>query len=366
MLIEIHPKFRLNGNTYSKKKLQEVAEKIVGEGEDYEQAIGNFLLNWLDESATLKVNTSGSTGKPKAITLKKQHMINSALATGEFFNLQEGNTALLCLPADYIAGKMMLVRALVLGLELDYVKPTMHPLKNTDKSYDFSAMAPLQLENSFDKLEQVKTLIVGGAQISRNLERKVQDNTTAIFETYGMTETITHIAVRKVNHKTNVESSAVETSSVNSGSFKTLPNIMLSKDDRDCLIINAPKVSDNPVITNDIVNLVSKTQFEWLGRHDNVINSGGIKLFPEQIEKKLSVIINTRFFVAGIPDESLGQKLILIVEKEIDIEQLLQRIKDLPTIRKYEVPKKIYWFPKFKETESGKIQRIETINLITF
>ncbi|MGB6152848.1 MAG: AMP-binding protein, partial [Pricia sp.] len=159
---KVHSHFRLNVNAYTRKELKEVAYSYIKEGESYEAEIGEFLLDWLDDGPTLEVHTSGSTGKPKRITLQKQHMVNSAIATGDFFGLQAGDSALLCLPASYIAGKMMLVRAIVLGLELDCVPPSSKPLDGVVKSYDFGAMVPLQLENSLDDLGQIKTLIVGG------------------------------------------------------------------------------------------------------------------------------------------------------------------------------------------------------------
>lgn len=363
---KIHPKFKLNGTSYQFNELKEVAYNLVKEGKSYEKVIGDFLSYWLDNKPTLEVKTSGSTGNPKTIILQKEYMVNSALATGEHFDLKPRNTALLCLPADYIAGKMMLVRAMVLGLELDCVEPSSNPLAGLSKNYDFAAMVPLQLEESLDEIEKVKTLIVGGAAISRTLEEKVQVKSTAVFETYGMTETITHVAVKRINF---VQSSAVETSltditNMREGHFNALLNVLFSKDDRDCLVISAPKVSDNLVITNDIVNLISETEFEWLGRYDNVINSGAIKLFSERIEAKLATFLSNRFFVSGIPDDKLGQKLILVVEGETNPEKLLEKIKDSTKLEKFEIPKSIYVLSKFIETETGKIRRKENIEIL--
>src|SRR5680860_571647 len=223
---KIHSDFKLNGISFSRDELKEVAYSLIKEGEPFEKEIGDFLLDWLDDNPTLQVHTSGSTGRPKPIMLQKGHMVTSALATGEFFGLQPGNTALLCLPATYIAGKMMLVRAMVLGLELDYVMPSSNPLNGMSKSYNFCAMVPLQLENSLDALDQIATLIVGGAPLSQEVQTQVQARllagqvqnvqtqaqarttnhkpktanfSTAVFESYGMTETITHIALKEVN-----------------------------------------------------------------------------------------------------------------------------------------------------------------------
>ncbi len=355
--IQIHPEFRLNGLDYSKSDLKALAYDLVKEGKPFEQKIGNFLSDWLDDNPVLEVKTSGSTGVPKLIVLQKQQMVNSALATGDFFKLQKSQTALMCLPAEYIAGKMMLVRAMVLGLRLDYVSPTSSPLKGISKSYDFAAMVPLQLESSIVKIEIIKTLIVGGAAISTKLKEQVQEKSTAVYETYGMTETITHVAVR------NIRMNAVEAQT--RSYFNAIPNVIFSTDDRACLVIAAPKVSDNLVITNDVVNLISETEFEWLGRYDNVINSGGIKLFPEQIEAKLSPFLNNRFFVAGMFDKKLGQKLVLVVEGEINANKLLQKLYKEGQLKRLEVPKNVYTLPKFLETDTGKIRRKENLRLNT-
>ncbi len=362
-MLNIHPKFKFNRHPYSNPELRQLAYDLVKEGEDYEKSIGNFLTDWLDANATITVRTSGSTGKPKSISLKKTQMVNSALATGEFFGLKAGERALLCLPADFIAGKMMLVRAMVLGLELDSVNPTSQPMAGNSKSYDFVAMVPLQLENSLDALHQIKTLIIGGAPMSHTLKAQVQaqaqDGMAAIFETYGMTETITHVAVRLRLPARSVSGGRSATGL--GRSFVALPNVQFSTDDRGCLIIDAPNVADGPVVTNDFVKLLSNTEFEWLGRYDNIINSGGVKLVPEQIEIKLMPIIGSRFFLAGIPDDKLGQKLVLLVEGKVDTENLLAKIKSLKTLQKFEVPKEIIQVSKFKETGNGKVMRRETV-----
>ena len=259
----------------------------------------------------------------------KEHMVNSALATGAFFKMGPGTKALQCLATDHIAGKMMLVRAMVLGWEIDIVLPSSDPLQFTSKHYGFVAMVPLQVQGSISNLNQIDTLI--------------------IFETYGMTETITHIAVRELSKD-----------SVNNN-FKALPEVVFTKDERDCLVIEAPTVSDGIITTNDVVNLISSSEFQWLGRYDNVINSGGVKLIPEQLESKLSSLINLRFFVSGIPDAQLGKKMVLVVEGNVDTEQLHVDIKSLNSISKYEIPKEIFSVPKFVETGSGKVNRNETL-----
>ncbi|WP_435262264.1 AMP-binding protein [Tenacibaculum sp. nBUS_03] len=314
-----------------------------------------FFSNWFNNEDYIIVQTSGSTGTPKLIKLKKEFMRNSAMATGTFFNLKEKTTALLCMPTNFIAGKMMLVRALTLGWHLDIVAPKSNPLINTDKTYDFSAMVPLQLQASLSEIHRVKKLIVGGGVVSTDLIEKIQGISTQVFATYGMTETITHIAVKKINNFLTLDkSSSTELC------YKVLPGVVIKKDERSCLIIKAPKVSDKVIITNDVVQLISETEFEWLGRYDNVINSGGIKLHPEVIEEKLSTILSQRFFVAGIPDTVLGEKMILVVEGN---ECKLDFGKNI-LLTKYEHPKEVFFIPEFIETETKKIQRKRTLDLV--
>ena len=362
MQVKIHRRFKLNGISFSSEELKEVGYSLTREENLFEQSIGNFLLDWLNTEPIISVKTSGSTGKPKSVDLRKEHMVNSAKATGIFFNLKAGNTALLCLPAGYIAGKMMLVRAMVLGLELDYVEPSSYALINISKTYDFCAMIPLQLENSLQQIHQIKKIIVGGASISSELKRKIGVAKTEIFETYGMTETLTHIAVKKIADPDTVKTS---TKAKNELCFKTLPSVTISTDKRNCLVIDAPNIMVESFVTNDLVNIISEFEFEWLGRYDNIINSGGIKLIPEHIEAKLVTIIDNPFFVAGLPDKKLGQRLVMIVEGEPDVKKLFQQLKSFKPLDKFEVPKEILSVPKFEKTTNGKILRKRTLSNIS-
>jgi len=334
---------------FTTKELVKMGQYLSEEEQSFEKLIGDFLCDWTSDSSTLDVQTSGSTGNPKTITLKKEHMVNSALATGAYFGLQSMQKALLCLPCSGIAGKMMLVRAMILGLHLDYVEPSSNPLPNNNKTYDFVAMVPLQVQNSLMQMHQIKQLIIGGAPVDSGLRSELAKLSVHAYETYGMTETITHIAVKRINaESTNY--------------FETLPNVSIAVDDRGCLVIDAPQISDEKIITNDLVGLIGKNQFEWLGRYDSIINSGGIKLVPEKIEEKLSSLIRSRFFVAGLPDEALGQKMVLIIEGEsVNKQELLHHIRELKTISKYEVPKAIYFVKTFEETTTKKVDRKKTL-----
>jgi len=349
----LHTNFRLNGNVFdSKIDLLHFTEKRLND-------VFLFLSDWFDDSDFVTVSTSGSTGKPKKILLKKEFMVNSAKATGYFFELNNGTTALLCMPVKYIAGKMMLVRAMVLGWHLDVVEPNSNPLKGIEKHYDFSAMVPMQLYNSLSEISIVNKLIVGGGLVTDDLQLKILDLPTEIYATYGMTESITHIAIKPLN----IAAGWV----FDKDFYLTLEGVSIHIDKRNCLVIDAPKVSKDEIVTNDLVEIVSNNQFKWLGRYDHIINSGGIKLIPEQIEEKLSKIIKQRFFVAGVQDSVLGEKLVLVIEFQnlrFNMEDLTLKIDSLTSLDKFEIPKEIYLIEQFVETESKKIQRQKTLDLI--
>lgn len=340
----VHNLFKMNGYHLNRNDLCRVAYSFIKEGEEFEKSVGDFILDWFDNKSYIEMNTSGTTGSPKLIRVDKQAMVNSAIATGDFFDLKPGDRALHCLPTKYIAGKMMFVRSFILGLDVDFVAPSSHPLLNNETKYDFVAMVPLQAQNSLTMLKNIKKMIVGGAKMNKTLEKGLCKLKTKVYETYGMTETITHIAAKKIGEET----------------FSILPNIKISQDERNCLVIDALKISNNSIITNDLVELVGENQFVFLGRIDNVINSGGIKLIPEKIEDKLSDKINSRFFVAGKEDSVLGEKLVIVIEGEQQV--LDESIFD--GLDKYEKPKEVFYVSKFSETESGKIKRKEILESI--
>ncbi|WP_353084782.1 AMP-binding protein [Flavobacterium sp.] len=334
----VHNQFKLNGFQLDKDDLCRVAYSFIKEGEDFEKPVGDFLLDWFDSKTYIEMQTSGSTGTPKIIKVDKQAMVNSALATGDFFGLNPGNRALQCLPVKYVAGKMMLIRSIILGLDLDFVAPSSHPMEGLEEKYDFVAMVPMQAQNSLKELKNVKKLIVGGARISASLEKELMKLPTQVYETYGMTETITHIAAKRVGEKI----------------FTVLPNVTISYDDRNCLVIHAPNIiAEETVVTNDLVELVNENQFKFFGRIDNVINSGGIKIIPEQVEQKLDGKIDRRFYIASKEDKELGEKVVLVVEgNTMEIDSSTFDVLD-----KYEHPREIIFIPKFKETENGKFLR---------
>ena len=338
----IHNRFKINGFHLEREALFQLAYSFIKEGAQFEKEFGEFLLDWIDNKDTIQLMTSGTTGEPKLITMQKQAMVNSAIATADFFDLHPGDKVLHCLPTRYIAGKMMLVRSLIVGLEMDIMTPTSH-LDDLlpSKKYDFVALVPVQAQAGLDKLNQFKKIIIGGAKLSDTLAHQLQYCNAAIYETYGMTETITHIAARRIGAEC----------------FETLPNVSISKDDRGCLVIQAPNIVSSTIVTNDLVEIISDNQFKWLGRFDNVINSGGIKYFPEQIEAKLALKINQRFFIAGLPDDNLGQKIVLFIEgEEFPLEASI-----FSELEKFERPKEIHFIPNFIET-NNKLIRFEMVN----
>lgn len=326
----------------------------------FDEEVVGFLKDWFSQSDTVEVQTSGSTGKPKIFRIEKQRMLNSAKLTCDFLNLRQGNTALLCLPVQYISGKMMVVRSILRGLKLTIVPPSIHPLENFHNPIDFCAMTPLQVENSLTKVNQVQKLIIGGAAVSDRLEEQLNGKTTKIYETYGMSETLSHIALKEINPKAEVY-------------FTLFDGIEISRDSRNCLKINAPQLNPRLLQTNDIVEIPDPKHFRFLGRADNVINSGGAKIYPEVLEGLLKKQIQNEIVFLGSPDETYGQKLILVIEQkstktdgksaknqqtpDADRNKLRDIVLNFPFEKSYFKPKEILFVPKIPRTPNGKVNR---------
>ena len=311
-----------------------------------------FLKNWFSDSKFMKLQTSGSTGTPKILDVEKDKMLNSAKMTCDFLGLKEGNTALLCLPTEYISGKMILVRAIERRMKLLIQTPSLFPLENITKEIDFCAMTPLQVQNSLDKIHYIKKLIIGGASISESLKQQlIQKNPqTKIYETYGMSETLSHIALKSISPKREEY-------------FRVLDGIKISQDQRGCLVINAPLLNDKILITNDLIKLKNKREFNFLGRIDNIINSGGIKISPESLEDWIKKFIPNELVFIGIPDINLGEKLVLVLEGKEDL-NLKSHILQLPFEKKYLKPKEIIFIEKIPRTPNNKIDRLGLKNLL--
>lgn len=308
--------------------------------------IFSFLSEFYDSNPNFTVYTSGSTGKPKPIEVPKAYMLASAQRTLMALNLQPGDKSLLCLPLNRIGGIMMLVRCLEGDLDLYPMGSTSRPISNTKVHYDFAAMVPYQVDQSLEDLHKVKKLIIGGAPISPSLEKELIKVPIQMYHTYGMTETISHIALRDIKDSASV--------------FKALPKVEFATDARQCLVINAPEIGINQLATNDVVELISPTQFLWKGRYDHVVNSGGIKLFPEEIEKKIGDI-GVNYFLFGEADEKLGERLAMIVEG--GGEMTLKRMQaHFASLGRYEGPRVLYKVSQFATNAGGKLDRKSTIS----
>lgn len=314
--------------------------------------LGQFMSEWLDENSDIEVKTSGSTGTPKKINVSKSKMLQSASMTAKYFGFQPGQTALLCLPMVYIAAKMMAVRALYSGLNLYCIEPDSRPLISIPIEEDifFAPLTPMQLSDGLVP-SHVKKILLGGAPLQYEQERRLQFVGAEIFHSYGMTETLSHVAVRRVNGP------------LKSPVYEALPGVRFQTNEDSCLEILVPFI-DEVVKTKDVVDLVSETEFLWKGRLDSVVNSGGIKLFPEEIEKKMSSFMSESFFMAGIPDKTLGEKLVLIIEsRPFPMQRISAMIDKIEKVLgKYEKPRDIFFFEKFKYTESGKVMRKATLD----
>jgi len=319
----------------------------------------NFLDKWFDDNVnSFEFKTSGSTGVPKVITHAKTSMIVSAQITQNAFGYVAGEKALLCLPVQYISGCMMLVRSIVSDLDLIISDVTTNPLYKVYidilDQINFAPMTPMQFENLYnmDELlfDKFNNILLGGAQVNDKqlgLIRHVKPN---VFIGYGMTETITHLALRKLNHEPD-------------NYYKVLNGFEVSLNKSDCLVISASHLSEN-VVTNDIVELISSDAFLWKGRIDNIINSGGLKVNPEELESLIGLHLVEDFFISSIPDESLGEKVVLVVEKKpFDSEDakkiFISNLKSIieKTGLSNKKPRLVFFIPSFKLTENGKLKR---------
>ena len=351
----------LNGQTYYKDELVNLVKKKAGENlSDFKKSLYGFIGEWISDAETIIVKTSGTTGTPKDIVFRKEQFINSARMTCSYFGLTKISKGLLCLSPDYIAGKMMVVRAFVSGMDLITAEPSNKPLLGGIGKIDFAAFVPLQIQNINDdelsrkKFQSIKNVIIGGAGIPIRLEKELVDFPNNIYSTFSMTETLSHVALRRLNGKAMSES------------YFALPGVVFNKDERDCLVVNAPAVNDTPVVTNDVIELYDSAHFKWLGRYDHVINSAGIKIHPENLEHKLSSIFpGQRFFLAALPDEKLGQKVVMVIESsaDFDLKNIQKRITGV--LSKYEIPKEYYYINNFIETASGKVRKGETLKSAT-
>ncbi len=340
----------ISGKSYNKSELLLLCnqELQLSSQENWETAFYNFIREWLNKDDFVTVKTSGSTGKPKTMQVAKSAMLQSAFNTLEFFNLKQGMSALLCLSCDYIAGKMMVVRAFAGILNLLPVPVTGTPLSSVQEKVDFAALTPLQMSNELgrhpSKVHRLKTVILGGSSVNEELIRQLKNYPFEAWETYGMTETLSHIALRHIN------------GSENEKYFTPLPGILVSQDNRGCLKVHAPGITQGEVLTNDIAEILPNGKFRIKGRIDNIVNSGGIKISPEEIENQISEIVRQPFFISSLPHPLLGNELVLVMERLPEDEiLLLKKIKKAVPL--FHAPRKILVRNPLPRTATGKIKR---------
>ncbi len=336
---------RINGSVLTETEMRNRGRVLSLPGCD--EAFSDFLSAWFDDSEVVVAHTSGSTGVPKRIELSKRSMRESARRTNAFFGLRRGDALLMCLSANYIAGKMMVVRALVGGLDL-YVQPA-SSTPTVDRPYKLVSMVPMQVHAlrqsgvGYSSMAYVENLLVGGSQLLPEEAAWLTSLPTKSFISYGMTETVSHVALSELPKE-------------GAPLFEALPDVSFEQDDRGCLVIHADYLQGSPFVTNDVVDLLSDRSFRWLGRWDNVINTGGVKVFPEEMEKRVGDLIRFPFYFIGVQDAKYGQCVVLRIESEpFDTEDLLRKLSDRLT--RYEMPKRVSFLPHFERTASGKVKR---------
>lgn len=310
-------------------------------------SVEEFIAEWHSDSAYVRVQTSGSTGAPKPMLVEKRRMQNSARITCDFLGLKAGDTALLCMSLDYIAGKMMVVRSLERRLRLLAVEPSGHPLMALADRIDFAAMVPLQVWNTLQvpeeraRLEAIKHLIIGGGAIDEAMAVELRAFPNAVWSTYGMTETLSHIALRRLNGPEASEW------------YTPFPSVSVSLTDEDCLVIDAPEVCAQQLVTNDIAELSADGRFRILGRKDNVICSGGIKIQTEEVERQLQPHLHEPFLISKRRDAKFGEIVVLLTEGSVDeARQICERI-----LTQYHRPRAYVHIDHIPLTETGKPAR---------
>ena len=367
----------LNGRSYPIHQLAEVA--IPPDVSPYEKQVIAFARQWLSGQETFTVHTSGSTGEPKPVFLTRQQMALSARLTCQALGLNAGDRALVCLSATFIAGMMMLVRGFEMGLELTVIDPASRPLEgfHVTDTFDFTAMVPLQLQETLQgtprerfHLDRMKGILIGGAPVSLAVMQQLQNVRSPLYHTYGMTETVSHIALRRLNgpHRRD--------------DFVPFEGVQLGLDARGCLHITSALTRGETLQTNDLVDLQADGTFRWLGRMDNVINSGGFKVQIEKVETAIESWLlqyqqghyaGRRFFVGPLPHSHLGQAVVAVIEGEpfapespgAEASGAVLRADLQLMLNRYEVPRDVYFVPKLIETPTGKIDRRANLEQIS-
>lgn len=349
----------LEGTAYTHTQLLEMTKQMTAGIADsqasFRHELFRFLSEWFTPSPFITVHTSGSTGQPKPLVVRKEQMMRSAEMTCSYLNLQAGDTTLLCLPLTYIAGKMIVVRSLVAGLDLYPVTPSGRPLENTDVTFRFAAMIPLQVYNSLqqpaekERLSRIGNLIIGGSPVDPALRREIARLPRPVYITYGMTETLSHIALCRLN---GAEASP---------RYVPFPHVNLSLSDEGTLVIDAPAVNDQTLVTNDVARLYPDGTFDILGRKDNTLITGGVKIQIEEVESLLAPHLSVPFAITSQPHPKFGEIVVLLTEGPVDFPLLEEKMKQVLT--PYQLPKKVLTIPRLPLTSSGKINRAKAKEL---
>lgn len=329
---------------------------------DFEAHTFDFIRSWRSGASEFEISTSGSTGTPKKIMITRSQMEASAKLTQDTLGLRQGQNALICLDTRYIAGRMMVVRSLVTGMRMVIVEPSANPCQSipVDIQIHFAAVVPLQMYEIVrsplsHRLLGADNIIIGGAALDADTEEQLALFTGTCYATYAMTETISHVALKPLNGPKK------------DNSFHTLKDINIRLDERGCLAITAPYLPEE-VITNDLAEITGPGRFRWLGRYDNIINSGGVKIIPEHLEDAIQTIfraygLTRRFFITALPDAKLGSRVVLVVEGapwETEAQTHLESAMR-EKLHKAHVPKAILFAIRFEMTENGKVNRNMTL-----
>lgn len=338
----------IQGMEFTHRGLETWAWRKMREAPVWEKQHFLFILQWLSPSKDMVVYTSGSTGDPKPVTLPKHWLTGSARLTGEWLGLGPGSIAWLPLPSTGIGGKMMIIRSLALGWHLHWHAPSAAPEVEGSLPIDIAAVTPMQLHGmSAASLSRIKNTLVGGAGITDSLKQHVQGTPSRLISTYGMTETCSHVAA--------CEWTSATTTMV----YSALPGVRFSTDSRSCLVIDAAHLDHQAIVTNDIADLTDTTHFTFLGRYDEVINSGGVKVFSSRVEERIAPLLATPFLVHGVPDDRLGSRVVITLEdapwSRERSEALLRRMKELLPV--HTAPKEIRFVERLERTPLGKIKR---------
>lgn len=326
----------------------------------------DFIQSWRSDTMSFNLQTSGSTGIPKIISVSRNQLSSSAAMTGRALDLGSGTRALVCLNIEYVAGIMMLVRGMELGWELTIMEPVANPLNHLPREvqFDFVALVPMQMaacledKRTKDNIKHLGKVLLGGAPVSRTLLKQIQNLDIPVYQSYGMTETVSHVALRKLNGKNRGEA------------YQFLPGVSAGMDARGCLFVSGQMTNGETIQTNDLVEMKTNNEFIWLGRYDNVINSGGVKIILDRVDEQIAVVLEVLQFLNPYfswfqEDEKLGQKLVLFIEGEgndVEEERLIQEIRK--QVSAYQTPKHVYFVNRFEKTPTDKTDKRRTAAML--